>query len=578
MIKEQSEGVAFGKIIWSNISMTNSLLLEDIPESERTPLVEWLLKIIAQQQLVIEQQRDTIAKLEAKVSQLEEKVGNLDEQILAAKKLKGKPKIRPSTLNQTQAPTARENKRAGSEKRSKKTSFVADEERVIEPLELPEGAKFNGYREYDVQDLVVKRHNIRFLLAEYVTCDGKTIVGKLPEEYQGHYGVTLRGFVLYQHHQCRVPQTLILEQLTELGIDISAGQVNRILICNKESFHAEQSQVLRAGLETAEYVHTDDTGARHQGQNGYCTVIGNDVFTHFSSTNSKSRENYLRILRGQNQDFILNEYSHSYLLTQQLPQCHLVKLQFSSVVICQGEAEWLVYLHGLGITSQQAVKVLTEAALLGSAIEHGLSPQMIILSDGARQFDILVHALCWIHMERGIRRLKGVTAQQLIEIEEVQDSLWEYYHQLKAYQNNPFELEKQRLVERFDEIFGKRYARHNGLNLALQQFCTHKEELLRVLDAPQLPLHTNAAEADIREYVTRRKISGGTRHDDGRRARDTFTGLKKTCRKLAYSFWQYLMSRLRGDDTVPYLPDVIRAKATVKTEVFSILIEAATPT
>ncbi len=68
----------------------------------------------------------------------------------------------------------------------------------------------------------------------------------------------------------------------------------------------------------------------------------------------------------------------------------------------------------------------------------------------------------------------------------------------------------------------------------MQQFCTHKDELLRVLTFPQLPLHTNAAENDIREYVTRRKISGGTRHDNGRRVRDTFTGLKKTCRALRF--------------------------------------------
>ena len=71
--------------------------------------------------------------------------------------------------------------------------------------------------------------------------------------------------------------------------------------------------------------------------------------------------------------------------------------------------------------------------------------------------------------------------------------------------------------------------------------------------------------ADIREYVTRRKISGGTRHDNGLRARDTFTSLKKTCRKLAFSFWQYLMSRLRGDGSVPYLPDVIRTRAAPQT-------------
>lgn len=547
--------------------MSNLPLNKDIPSSERTPLVEWLLNIIAEQQQIID-------KLSLLVCQLETKVENLDEQLLVAKKLKGKPKIRPSTLNQTEERTLGESKRAGSEKRSKKTNFVADEERVIEPVELPLGSKFNGYREYDVQDLILKRHNIRFLLAEYVTDDGKTIVGKLPEEYLGHYGVTLRGFVLYQHHQCRVPQPIIVEQLRELGIDISSGQVNRLLVCDKESFHAEQKEVLSAGLETAEYVHTDDTGARHQGKNGYCTVIGNDLFTYFSSSESKSRDNYLRILRATHQDFVLNEYSRSYLITQQLSLSTMVKLQFSNVSISHTDEEWQDYLNLLGITSQSGVKLVTEAALLGSAIEHGLSPEMILLSDGARQFAILVHALCWVHAERGIRRLKGVTAQQLIEIESVQDALWEYYRQLKAYRDFPSETEKQRLTERFDEIFGKRYKNHYGLNLAMQQFCAHKEELLRVLDAPQLPLHTNAAEADIREYVTRRKISGGTRHDDGRRARDTFTGLKKTCRKLAYSFWQYLISRLKGDESIPYLPDVIRAHAALKNEVFSIPIEA----
>ena len=63
----------------------------------------------------------------------------------------------------------------------------------------------------------------------------------------------------------------------------------------------------------------------------------------------------------------------------------------------------------------------------------------------------------------------------------------------------------------------------------MQQFCAHKDELMRVLDSPQVPLHNNAAETDIREYVTRRKISGGTRHDNGRRARDPFTGLNPNC-------------------------------------------------
>ena len=528
----------------------------EIPEGERTPLVNWLVNLVAEQQEIISKQQERIAKLE-------EKVNSLDEELKVAKKLKGKPKIRPSTLNQEPKNQKKNGKRAGSEKRSKKLNFAVDEERIIgTEEELPEGATFNGYREYDVQDLVLHRHNIRFLLAEYVTAEGKTIVGKLPKQYQGHYGPTLISFTLYQHHQCRVPQNLILEQLRELGVDISAGQINRILSENKESFHAEQNQILQVGLETAEYIHTDDTGARHQGKNGYCTVIGNDLFTHFSSTNSKSRENYLRILRGTAQDFVLNEYSRSYLEKQQLPVCHLEKLKFDSQVISRCDQEWNEYLEALGITSKQAIKLVTEAGLLGSAIEHGLSPELIVLSDGAKQFAILIHALCWVHMERTIRRLNGVTAQHRQEIDQVQDTLWAYYRELKAYQEQPTPQERKRLEARFDEIFGQRYPHHYGLNLAMEQFCAHKSELLRVLALPQLPLHTNAAENDIREYVTRRKISGGTRHDNGRMARDTFTGLKKTCRKLGLSFWQYLLCRITGDETVPYLPDVIRARAS----------------
>ncbi len=180
----------------------------EIPKAERTPLVNWLLNLVAEQQQIIEKQQQTIANLS-------EKVNSLDEELKAAKKLKGKPKIRPSTLNQEEKKPKEGGKRAGSEKRSKKLGFVVDEERIISPEELPEGATFNGYREYDVQDLILKRHNIRFLLAEYVTVEGKTIVGKLPHQYQGHYGPTLMSFTLYQHHQCRVPQNLICEQLRE---------------------------------------------------------------------------------------------------------------------------------------------------------------------------------------------------------------------------------------------------------------------------------------------------------------------------------------------------------------------------
>ena len=120
------------------------LLTIKIPESERTPLVNWLLNLVAEQKQVIENQEETIADLQKKVERLEEQLKSLDEELKAAKKLKSQPKIRPSTLNQEKKTAKEGEKRAGSEKRSKKTSFVPDEERLIEPEELPEGATFNG--------------------------------------------------------------------------------------------------------------------------------------------------------------------------------------------------------------------------------------------------------------------------------------------------------------------------------------------------------------------------------------------------------------------------------------------------
>ena len=75
---------------------------------------------------------------------------------------------------------------------------------------------------------------------------------------------------------------------------------------------------------------------------------------------------------------------------------------------------------------------------------------------------------------------------------------------------------------------------------------THRAALLRVLERPEVPLHTNLSEGHLRDYVKKRKISGSTRSELGRQARDTFASLKKTCRELGVNFWAYLQDRVRG--------------------------------
>jgi hypothetical protein len=344
-----------------------------------------------------------------------------------------------------------------------------------------------------------------------------------------------------------------------LGIDISSGQLNRILTEDKEAFHQEKEELLPAGLTTASYIHADDTVARHEGEQGYCTHVGNDFFAYFRSTDSKSRVNFLEVLRGTHQDYLIDEVALAYFSQQNLALALMAALT-AGVRYFADAAAWQAHLSSLGITDERHVRIATEGALLGSLISHGVSPSRGVISDDAGQFDVLVHALCWIHAERTLARLIPFNDKYRTAREGIRLQVWDFYAELKAYKAAPSEAEKTRLEARFDELFATKTA-FATINGALKRLGANKAELLRVLGRPELPLHNNPSENDIRDYVKKRKISGSTRSDLGRRCRDTFASLKKTCRKLGIGFWAYLQDRVRGRGQVPRLAEQIRKKA-----------------
>jgi hypothetical protein len=169
-------------------------------------------------------------------------------------------------------------------------------------------------------------------------------------------------------------------------------------------------------------------------------------------------------------------------------------------------------------------------------------------------------ALCWIHSERILAKLVGFNDAQRKDLEEIREAVWALYRDIKTYQENPTLQVKVEIEKRFDDLC-KTQTCFISLNLALKRMLLNKSELLLALDRPDLPLHNNLSEGDIREYVKRRKISGGTRSEDGRRGRDTFASLKKTCRKLKVSFWEFLNDRIRRGCRIPSLPALIEARA-----------------
>ena len=515
-----------------------------IPESEETAFVSALLKIVEQQSVTIQQQAELIQHLKDEIAHL--------------KGQKPKPNIRPSKLEKDRKKKNKSSsgKRPGSQKREKTADLVIHKEIPVPPESTPPGSIFKGYQPYTVQGIKILPYNVCYLLERWQTPDGRNIVGKLPLHVQGHYDFELKSYILYQYFHCHVTQPLLLEQLWEWGVDISTGQLNRILTEDKDIFHNEKDDILSTGLKVSDYVNVDDTGARHDGKNGYCTHIGNELFAWFQSTDSKSRINFLELLRAGQTDYVINEDALQYMNNQRLTKSilHLLKDHCKKQFV--DLTEWQAHLEELQIVNHRHIKIATEGALIGSVLHHGLPKSLVIVSDDAGQFNILNHALCWIHAERTLNKLIAPNEEKRKVLEDVRKQVWDFYNDLKAYKISPDETKKIQLEDKFEEIFTQK-TDYQMLNLALSRLNENKAELLLVLERPEIPLHNNLSENDIREYVKRRKVSGSTRSELGRHCRDTFTSLKKTCRKLGVSFWDYLIDRLSKANKIPSLQELI---------------------
>jgi hypothetical protein len=231
-------------------------------------------------------------------------------------------------------------------------------------------------------------------------------VAPLPAELVpgSHFGPDLICFILHQYHHQHVTQPLLLEQLHQLGIDISAGELNRILTEGKDAVHREKDELLPAALAVSSYIEVDDTGARHRGHTGACTHVGNELFASFASTDSKSRLNFLEILRGPRTAYVINQTAVAYWHRQKLPRAMVDRLRRGPRRFVDSAA-WRAHLRRLGITGPRHVRIVSEGALLGSLFARGVSPELVVLSDGAGQYDVLAHAACWIHAERPLARM-----------------------------------------------------------------------------------------------------------------------------------------------------------------------------
>ncbi|MEM6816612.1 MAG: hypothetical protein AAF600_19855, partial [Bacteroidota bacterium] len=146
-------------------------------------------------------------------------------------------------------------------------------------------------------------------------------------------------------------------------------------------------------------------------ENGYTTFIGNECFSYFKSTESKSRIHFLELLPGA-PSYLLNEQSSHYLTEQSPAPKYLTAIAAIKDQWFTDRPSFQAALETTGIHQPYAVKTITEAALLGALMEKGMAKDMVFLSDDAGQFTILTHALCWIHVERNLQKIHTYTPSQ----------------------------------------------------------------------------------------------------------------------------------------------------------------------
>ena len=544
-----------------------------ISDAEATPLVSLLLSILTQQEVCVKQLQKALEIAQTDLATLGTQNSFLVAEIKRLKNLPQKPKLTASKMNSDKGDDSGAGSNSGSgsggepkkvvnknhKKRSKLSELVIHETVKIEIDNLPAGAVLNGYEEVVVQDIIFQPHNIKLLLTRYRLADGSDLVAKRPPGFgSGQFGPQLRALIDMMSYGARVPQNRIHDLLTSIGVDISTGQISNLLTHHRDAFTSEKEAILQEGIKHSPYIHVDDTQSKHQGKNGYCTVVGNHLFSYFESTPSKSRLNFLSIINPGPVHYVIDEHALAYLRKHKLASKYLMALK-----ACRFEDihDYFDHLELLGLTSEHHLELMTEAALIGSCYENGMALDLKIISDDAGQFRISdFNGLCWVHAERVLKKLVAQHPQHTVDNQAALEAFWDIYADLKSYKQHPHIVAKEQIQNKFDALTSL-LTTSIELTKALNTLAKNRKKLLLVLDHPEIPIHNNQAENDIREYVIRRKISGSTRSDHGRISRDTFVSLKKTCLKLGIRFWDFLIDRHTLKNEIPNLSLLVKNRA-----------------
>jgi hypothetical protein len=537
--------------------MLEDLDLNNIADDRVRELVRQLLNVL----------EDVMADL--RVAQAETQ--RLRDEINRLKGEQGRPQVQANTPQppSTDHSSERERYKPKAWSKGRKTDRIAiDRALVVEvdPACLPPDAVFKGYEDVVVQDVSFRTDNVLFRKEKfYSPSQHQTYLASLPLGYSGQFGPGLKSLALVFYFGAQMSEPKVAELLRSVGVQISDGQISNLLIKDQAVFHAEKAALYQAGLASSPWQHLDDTHTRVHGQNGYCHIICNPLYTAYLTTEAKDRLTVIDVLTNQRpRRFLVNAEALGYVGAWGLSAVRCQQLEQLPRDVLMDEVTMQAHLEaslpGVGPQQRKWILDATAVAAYHAALEFPVV--RLLVCDDAPQFTLVTEelGLCWVHEGRHYKKLVPYVLHHQALVADFVQRFWGYYDQLLAYREQPAPEEAMRLDGEFDTLFST-VTGYDALDQRIAKTRAKKLCLLMVLSHPEIPLHNNPAELGARARVRKRDVSFGPRTREGAQAWDTFMTLAETATKLGVSFYHYIHDRVSGAYQMPSLADLIEERA-----------------
>ncbi|MGI8419850.1 MAG: IS66 family transposase [Candidatus Levyibacteriota bacterium] len=436
------------------------------------------------------QVRNAIEKIMQAYILLQEENSKLKAEIARLKGQPRKPQFNTSDNQQSHGVTNLLKEKGTWHKSSKGKLPIDREEQLAEVDQCECGSRqFRSLRTTTkvVQGILFQRNNVAYRgrHKECINC-GRKYKSILPEELKGiSFDPNLKSLLSYLKFACRMTYPLLSRMLTGIGIQMSNGEINKILLGNGDHLKPTQEHLRTVGFAKSTYLQSDASGAKRKEKrtgkisNQYIQVISNKFLSVFSITKHYNAKSLNRLLgrEGRKKPFVSDDGS---------PNGECLK--------CKNKQ------------------------------------------------------LCWVHEIRHYQKqFPFFNAHQELQGQIL--TQWQnFYHLAKHYGESPpgkMQEKKEEIQNLFDQITSQ-ITGYDLLDKQLRLTKKKKERLLLFLDHPELPIHNNQCEQDIRQFVIIRKISGETKSVRGDRSIERHLSVIQTAQKQGRDVFQTLNGLLTG--------------------------------